>query len=105
MGQNGIAGTGSAAALSWQNYGVSAGSDPSYGAIAVMSRGGGLGHVGFVAGVDLNGNVVLLGGNQADAVSLRGYSSANMNFRLPAGYDIVPAPVILDPLPHGGGLR
>lgn len=42
---------------------------PAYGCIAVMDRSGG-GHVGFVVGKDLRGNILVLGGNQSDAVNI-----------------------------------
>lgn len=42
---------------------------PAYGCLAVMSRTGG-GHVGFVVGRDTQGNLLILGGNQGDAVSI-----------------------------------
>lgn len=45
---------------------------PAYGCIAVMSRSGG-GHVGFVVGKDAQGRVLVLGGNQGDAVSIAAF--------------------------------
>ena len=66
--QAGIKSTRSAAALSYLKWGVAL-SGPAVGAVAVMKRQGG-GHVAFVAGRDQAGNIVLLGGNQGDKVSL-----------------------------------
>lgn len=45
---------------------------PAYGAIVVMERTGG-GHVGFCVGADKAGNVMVLGGNQSDAVNIRAF--------------------------------
>lgn len=42
---------------------------PAYGCIVVFSREGG-GHVGFVVGKDQLGNLMVLGGNQGDAVNI-----------------------------------
>jgi uncharacterized protein (TIGR02594 family) len=44
---------------------------PALGAIVVYwrgSKGSGLGHVGFVTGIDIHGNIKTLGGNQGDMV-------------------------------------
>lgn len=46
---------------------------PAYGCIVVFSREGG-GHVGFIVGIDQNGNIMVLGGNQGDAVNIRPFS-------------------------------
>lgn len=51
---------------------------PAVGAFAPMLRSGG-GHIGIVAGKDQNGNVMLLGGNQSDAVSIRPFASTRLN--------------------------
>lgn len=44
-------------------------SKPAYGCIVVFKRDGG-GHVGFVAGKDKSGNLMVLGGNQNDMVCI-----------------------------------
>ncbi|TXI86724.1 MAG: TIGR02594 family protein [Chryseobacterium sp.] len=44
-------------------------SRPAYGCIVVFKRDGG-GHVGFVAGKDKSGNLMVLGGNQNDMVCI-----------------------------------
>jgi uncharacterized protein (TIGR02594 family) len=66
--QAGIRGTNSARAFSWLNWGYAL-EKPAYGAIAVMRYS----HVGLVAGVNSDGRLVILGGNQGDpgTVSLR----------------------------------
>lgn len=43
---------------------------PAYGCIVVFEREGG-GHVGFVVGKDQYGNLMVLGGNQGDAVNIK----------------------------------
>jgi len=67
MGHAGIKGSGSGLARSWLNWGVS--TKERYGAIVVFSRGSG-GHVGFFTGRDEKGRILLLGGNQSDAVTI-----------------------------------
>jgi len=42
---------------------------PEYGCVVVFTRTGG-GHVGFCVGVDQSGRLLILGGNQGDAVSI-----------------------------------
>lgn len=70
---------------------------PVYGCIVVFSRAGG-GHVGFVVGVDPAGNLLVLGGNQADAVNIRAFSRARATaYRWPRGIplDRLAAPPLL----------
>lgn len=45
---------------------------PAYGCIAVFERAGG-GHVGFVVGQDGAGNLLVLGGNQGNKVSIAAF--------------------------------
>lgn len=67
----GIAGTKSAAALSFLDWGVLVKlKDVKYGDVAVFDRGGGRGHVGFVIGFDEAKQVGILGGNQNDEVNV-----------------------------------
>lgn len=51
---------------------------PYYGCIAVFTRNGG-GHVGFVVGEAKNGNLLILGGNQGDAVNIKEFSQARLS--------------------------
>src|SRR4051812_33211718 len=44
-------------------------SGPQVGALAVMSRGRGGGHVGVVSGIDANGNVIVVSGNHNNTVA------------------------------------
>jgi uncharacterized protein (TIGR02594 family) len=58
---------------------------PPIGTIAVFGRDGG-GHVGLVAGVYPNGDLAILGGNQADAVNIRRFPRTRLiAFRWPTG--------------------
>jgi uncharacterized protein (TIGR02594 family) len=73
--QTGVQGTGSNMARSFLDWGQSV-DQPQEGDLAVFSRGdanGPYGHVGFFKGYDDQGNVLVLGGNQGDAVSISPY--------------------------------
>lgn len=50
---------------------------PAYGCIAVLDRAGG-GHVGFVVGKDARGNIMLIGGNQNDSVSIAAFAPSRI---------------------------
>lgn len=63
--------TRSGLALSYANYGVRL-SGPAVGAIASMKRNGG-GHVGIVAGKNKKGQILLVGGNQSNAVNVKAF--------------------------------
>lgn len=78
MEQAGIAGTDSAAARSWLNWGTPI-SGPRHGAIAVLKRGtqSWQGHVGFVTDWDST-FVYILGGNQRNKVSVSIYERARV---------------------------
>ena len=82
--QVGIKGTNSAAAFSWQKWGQKL-DRPAYGAIAIMKYS----HVGFVAGINKDGRIILLGGNQGRPGSVN-YSPNSLNdvlmFVYPSGY-------------------
>jgi uncharacterized protein (TIGR02594 family) len=60
-------GTGSDMASSFASYGTRI-SGPQVGAIAVMSRGRGGGHVGVITGVDASGNPIMISGNNGNRV-------------------------------------
>jgi uncharacterized protein (TIGR02594 family) len=86
MTQSSIKGTNSARALSWKGWGQTL-NDPAYGSIAVIDYGGGRGHVGFVAGMNSAGKIVLLGGNQSDMVKYSAFSATSISrFVYPSGY-------------------
>lgn len=57
---------------------------PAYGCIVIFTRVGG-GHVGFVVGTDKYGNIMVLGGNQGDAVNIKSFSPDRVSgYRWPA---------------------
>ena len=59
---------GSNLASSYASYGRRV-AGPQVGAIAVMTRGRGGGHVGVVSGVDASGNVIVVSGNHNNTVA------------------------------------
>lgn len=74
-------------ALSYEKWGVKL-SEPVYGCVGVMAREGG-GHVTFIVGRDSKGNLLGLGGNQADAVNVRAFPRARFaSFRWPAEHPL-----------------
>lgn len=92
MYNSGFAGTYSAAARSWVEWGeqVTEYSDEWMGCLAVLWRGSPdswQGHVGFVVNMD-DKFVWLLGGNQKDAVTVSRYPRNQiLSLRWPTGYD------------------
>ena len=75
----GIRSTRSAGARSylWQHWGMQL-KGPCVGAVVVFWRGsrtGTKGHVGFVVGRDQHGNLMVIGGNQGDAVTIKPFST------------------------------
>ena len=66
--RSGHHGTGSDMARSFAGYGQRV-SGPQVGAIAVMSRGRGGGHVGIVSGIDAEGNPIVVSGNYRNRVA------------------------------------
>ena len=76
-----------AAARAWLNFGVKL-DRPAYGCIVVFERAGG-GHVGFVVGKDKAGNLMVLGGNQGDAVNIKPFATARvLGYRWPSVYPL-----------------
>src|SRR6185436_7876891 len=65
--RTGHQGTGSDMARSFASYGQRV-SGPQVGAIAVMGRRGGGGHVGVVSGIDAQGNPIVISGNYGHRV-------------------------------------
>jgi len=64
---SGYRGTGSDMANSFASYGQRI-SGPQVGAIAVMGRGRGGGHVGIITGIDASGNPIMISGNNGNRV-------------------------------------
>jgi uncharacterized protein (TIGR02594 family) len=86
-------------AKDWLNWGVPL-TKPTEGCIVVFERQGG-GHVGFVVGVDKAGNLMVLGGNQRDAVNILPFGlDRNPQYRWPA---LTPLPKTKLPLLASNG--
>ena len=59
------------------------------GCIAVFERKGG-GHVGFVVGTDERGRLMVLGGNQGDAVTIAPFDKSRvLGYRYPQGEKVL----------------
>lgn len=68
---------------------------PVSGCIVVFTRHGG-GHVGFAVGRDKVGNLLILGGNQSDAVNIKAFPVARVTgYRWPAGVPVIAEPLSL----------
>ncbi len=90
MQQNNLSGTNSAQAISWLNYGNTI-NKPAVGSLAVLSYGGGKGHVGYVAGITSGGAIVILGGNQSNSVKYTAFKATSISsYVYPAGYVVAP---------------
>lgn len=73
---------------------------PVYGCIVVFTRDGG-GHVGFVVGQNSSGDLLVLGGNQGDAVNIRTFSRTRVSgYRWPSG-----VAKTNEPLPVGDAMK
>jgi uncharacterized protein (TIGR02594 family) len=106
--QAGKTGTGSAMAMSFASYGTRL-ERPAYGSIAVISYGGGRGHVGFVVGRQ-GDRVLLLGGNQSNGVNVRAFGTSQIvAYVVPPGYEVPAAAFQLGgggpDVAQGGGVR
>jgi len=90
MQQIGLQGTRRGNARSWLNWGTPVPTNSfHYGAITVLwrvSRRSWKGHVAFLAGID-GDELILLGGNQGNKVSLRPYPKSRLlSFRWPSDF-------------------
>lgn len=75
-------------ARSYLNWGIPV-FKPVVGCLAVFERNGG-GHVGFVVGLDQSDRLMILGGNQGDAVNIKPFDRSRVvSFRWPK---VVPVP-------------
>jgi uncharacterized protein (TIGR02594 family) len=84
--QAGLAGTDSAAARSWLHWAREV-HEVELGCIAVFQRGvnPNQGHVGFALGTTPKGQIILLGGNQGNEVSVELYDRGRLlGLRMPA---------------------
>lgn len=71
----------------WLGYGREL-AKPAVGCIVVFKWGWGGGHVGFVVGETATGSLLVLGGNQDDAVNIKAFkrSSSIQGYRWPEGF-------------------
>ena len=84
MEAQGIRSPRSDSAKSWLTWGAPL-SAPVLGCVVVFDRPGG-NHVGFVVGQDKAGNLMVLGGNQGDAVSIAAFPRSRVaGYRWPLG--------------------
>lgn len=75
-------------AKNWLGWGIEL-NEPAYGCVAVFTRSGGA-HVGFVVGEDYNGNLLIVGGNQSNAVNIKSFAKSRVSgYRFPEGYEPV----------------
>lgn len=89
-------------AKDWLNWGVSIPA-PVPGCVVVFDREGG-GHVGFVIGKDKAGNLMVLGGNQRNAVNVAPFAlSRNPRYRWPAGVKLPGALAMVLPVLASNG--
>ena len=76
-------------ALAWLDWGVRL-QHPTVGCVVIFKRAGG-GHVGFVAGRNQRGQLLVLGGNQNDAVSIAPFAEDRIvGYRWPTGAPLPP---------------
>lgn len=67
--------------------------EPALGCVVVFERTGG-GHVGFVVGQDAQGNLLVLGGNQGDRVSIAAFPRSRVKgYRWPIGVRVPAFPL------------
>lgn len=85
--RSGIQSTRFESAKSYETWGIKLPS-PVPGCIVVFTRDGG-GHVGFVVGKTPTGDLMVLGGNQSDAVNVKAFSTSRVtSYRWPSGEPI-----------------
>lgn len=87
--QAGFEGTNSNLARSFLRWGREVEGTPQVGDIGVLPRGNDptFGHVGIVSGVNANGTVTILGGNQSDGVNEQTYAADQfLGFRRPDAF-------------------
>ena len=93
----GLKGTGTLWALDFAKWGQPV-NGPAVGAFAPMKRDGG-GHIAVVVGRDQRGNLMCIGGNQSDEVSIRPFPADRpVAYRFPEGIPL-PAPTGFSGLP------
>lgn len=97
MEEVGIRSPRSDGARSWLTWGSPL-KEPVQGCVVVLKRPGGF-HVGFAVGQDRDGRLLLVGGNQGDAVSVAAFDRSRvLSYRWPLGVPIETA------LPYQAGV-
>lgn len=97
-------------AADWNDVSMTKLDKPYYGCVVTFTRQGG-GHVGFVVGEDSRGNLLVLGGNQADSVCVAAFKRERATgyfwpseHRGPLAVKVVPDPIYADlPVMHTDG--
>jgi uncharacterized protein (TIGR02594 family) len=80
-------------ARSYLNWGSDLG-EPAFGCVVVLERGPTGGHVGFVVGEDKQGRLIVLGGNQDNAVGYAAFKKSRvLGYRWPAGLTVTRGPL------------
>lgn len=80
------------ASASYDTWGVKL-TEPKYGCIVRFQRSGG-GHVGFCVGKTTDGKLLILGGNQSDAVNIKAFDTSRVvAYRYPEGIPIDDRPL------------
>lgn len=80
-------------AKAWLDYGKKI-DEPCHGCIVIFDRKGG-GHVGFVVGKNRANQLLVLGGNQSNQVSIQPFNNDRiLGYRLPDGYWFKPSPLL-----------
>ena len=75
-------------ARAWLHFGTAL-THPAVGAIVIFERKGG-GHVGFVVGTDERGRLMVLGGNQNNAVTIAPFDKSRvLGYRYPQGEKVL----------------
>lgn len=78
----------SAWAQSWNAWGQKL-AGPAVGAVVVFKWSPSAGHVGLVVGKSPNGSIMVLGGNQADAVNVKPFGTGQvLGYRWPAKIEL-----------------
>lgn len=87
LAKTGLDGTGALNARSFLDWGTEI-TQPQLGDVVVLSRGDNpaQGHVGFFKGFDADGNILILGGNQGDSVTVQSFNKDRLlGYRRPEG--------------------
>lgn len=80
------------AAKSYLDWGIAL-KEPHYGCVVVFDRAGG-GHVGFCVGKTADDKLLILGGNQSDAVNIKSFPLTRVvGYRWPKGADVDTRPL------------